>query len=61
MEKSPLTWDYLESGFAREASGTCQPKHWEAWVITIIRRPHFSEKKYTACDPGFDKNPPCFQ
>ena len=23
--------------------------------------PAFQRKKYTACDPGFDKNPPCFQ
>ena len=22
--------------------------------------PAFQRKKYTACDPGFDKNPPCF-
>lgn len=35
MEKSPLTWDYLESGFAREVSGTCQPKHWEAWALPL--------------------------
>lgn len=35
MEKSPLTWDYLESGFAREVSGTCQPKHWEARALPL--------------------------
>lgn len=60
MEKSPLTWDYLESGFAREVSGTCQPKHWEAAVITIIRRPHFSEKSIPHVTLGLIKILPVF-
>ena len=33
--KNPMTWDYLESGFAREVSGTCQPKHWEARALPL--------------------------
>ena len=40
----PFEVGLLKKWFAREVSGTCQPKHWEAWVITIIRRPRFSEK-----------------
>ena len=51
MEKSPLTWDYLESGFAREVSGTCQPKHWEADALPLgdarlqeLILPHSAEK-----------------
>ena len=50
MEKSPLTWDYLESGFAREVSGTCQPKHWEAFALPLghTRMLHVQWSHYSA-------------